>query len=247
MNDGLKSDREYRNKLEYHFLEHIGHEHVENLTVEIEAEREQWEKIQLPDSLNQWFTEFNKQQDINAKKIITRKRTLSFLKKAAVVLLFIVGFNYILIVNVDAYRFRILDSIFYFQNKFIKIETEQDESKIKTNIPKDWDEWYYLTYWPSGYTLISSRNETAWATLTFQNEEGYYITLQQAMRSSSQQLDSEDGDIVQFEINGEKALFTEKDGLKILSWIQEDRAIYLEADGVDTKEMIKIAENLEKN
>lgn len=248
MNEGLKFDKEYRNELENHFLKHIGHEHVENIWEEQEAHREAWETIEIPDSLNQWFADFQHQQEKKVKKESGRKGAYKILKKAAVVLLFIIGVNYILIVNVDAYRYSILNSFYFIQNKFTKINIKQDDTSIDANIPDHWNGWYYLTYRPSGYYLFFNSSDLRSATLLFRDEEGHHFSLQQTVMSySEQQLDSEEGEVQQYEVNGEKALYTEKDGLKILSWIQDDLAFYMEATGIDIREMIKIAKSIKKN
>jgi len=245
MSKSLNADHEYKATLEDNFLKHIGYEHVENLCDELESQKENWKDIDVSESLNRWFGDFLKQERKRRNKGNRRSSLLKFAKRAAIFLLFLIGINFLLITNVSAYRIHFLNTIISIQEKFTQIDYSSDETDYSVNIPENWSGLYYLTYLPQGYKLTDSSPEIFRATIVFTDDEGNHITLLQHSVQSSQQIDSEGGKAKKVLVNEEEAYLTEKDGLKIISWLQYDKTFYLEANNIDVNEMIKIAEGIE--
>jgi hypothetical protein len=244
MSKGIHADKEYIASLEENFLKHIGYEHIENICSEMEATEGDWKDMDVPGELDQWFLDYKKLEDKRRKKQQRRNPVLRFARKAAIILLFIVGFNYILIANVEAYRLRFLNSFIFIRDKFTQIDIQKDKVVDESNIPKDWSGLYYLSYLPTGYYLDSANSTLAFQMLYYKNSEGNLLTFQQYNAATTQQVDSEDGKVTNIVINEEEAILIEKEDKVIINWIQEEKAFYLEAGNLEIKEMIKTAENI---
>jgi hypothetical protein len=244
MSKGIHADKEYKTSLEENFLKHIGYEHIENICSEMEAMEGDWKDIDFPGELDQWFLDYKKSEDKRRKKQQRRNPVLRFARKAAIILLFIVGFNYILIANVEAYRLRFLNSFIFIRDKFTQIDIQKDKVVDESNIPKDWSGLYYLSYLPTGYYLDSANSTVSFQQIYYKNSEGNLLTFHQFNAAISQQVDSEDGKVTNIVINEEEAILIEKEDKVIINWIQEEKAFYLEAGNIEIKEMIKMAENI---
>lgn len=243
----LQSDRDYKANLEENFLKHIGYEHVENLCDELDADSEHWNDIKVPESLDQWFRGFHKKEEKKKKRGSQKTVVIKIMKRVAVVLVFLIGANYFLMANVSAYRLHILNTIISIQEKFTQFDYNEEETKANSssNIPKDWNGWYYPKYLPQGYDLYMSKINNNNVIISYKDPDGNHILFTQTASQSSHQLDTEDGRGDKLLINKEEAFLTEKNGLKLIIWKIDDNAFSLEANKIDVNEMIKIAENIE--
>ncbi|MDF2539216.1 MAG: hypothetical protein K0S76_2237 [Herbinix sp.] len=240
-------DREYKAQLEHSFLMHIGYEYVEVLCSGLDEVKEEWENVKVPESLDRWMNDFTAQERRMKKKRKYGFLANRFVRKAAVIILFLLVFNNILMASVDAYRLRLLESISYIQESFTQINFDLRSPGYKSSIPMNWDGWFYLTYIPKGYSLYDDNITEQSAMLDFKNAGDGRIILQQVSCASSQQLDTENSTITKIIVNEEEALLIEKDDFKIISWLQDDIALYLQGNNINVRELKKVAENIKRD
>lgn len=245
MNESLNVDKEYKIKLEDNFLKHIGYEYVENLCNELEEQKEEWKDIRVPESLDNWFQIFLKQEIKRKRKSNRNKAVIRYLKKAAIVILFIVAVNYFLITTVEAYRIQFFKVVVSIQEKFTQIDYETNNHGNVPGVPENWSGFYYLSSLPMGYKLSEYEVHDTIAYIKYLDDRGNWILLHQYLSQSSLQIDSENAVVTSIIVNGEEAILLEKEAnVKIISWVQDEKAFCLETNNTKLKEMIKIVENV---
>jgi len=245
MNESLNADKEYKAQLEENFLKHIGYEHVENLCTELDSQKEYWKDIEVPESLDQWFNDFHKQEENRRSKRSKNASVIRFMKRAAVVILFIIGINYFLITTVEAYRIQFFKAVVSIQESFTQIDYESNNPGSVPDLSDAWIGMYYFSYLPKGYTLTENDMNKYMAELKYMDEDGNLIVLQQYFENSSLIMNSEEGIVTNIIINNEKATLVEKgSNLKIVSWLQYDRAFYLLTYNTKLPEIVKMAESI---
>jgi hypothetical protein len=239
----LSVDMEYKNQLEDNFLRHIGYEYTNQLCEELDAAKEQWQDIQLPEGLDSWIRIFAKKE--NKRRSSRGSRAIRILKSAAIFLFLFIGINYFLIVNVEAYRTRVMKAIVDIQYSFMNIDYVLNDGDISYPQPDIWENLYYLSYLPKGYTMTESNHTNGnVAYIIYQNEDGNQIAFQQFFSQTNMQIDTENAKVTNVSVNGAEAILVEKEDFKIMTWLLEDRAIYLETHNLSNNEVIKMAKNM---
>lgn len=246
MNKNFQTENEYSAFLEDNFLRHIGHEHMNQLCNELDQKTEEWKAIEVPQSLNEWFESFHKQEQKRKRKQERRSNLLKIGKKAAILVVFLVGINYVLVSNVDAYRIQWLNTITNIQDKFTQIDFVTGDKEESTSLlPDDWVGNYYPAYLPDGFRLEDSLSNKGISRLQYRDSNENVIVFHQFSLQSSVQVDSEDGKVSQINIGSNVAVLIEKNNSNSISWTVDDFALSISATGVLVDELIKIAENVE--
>lgn len=245
MNRSMQGDMNYKAGLEDNFLKHIGYEYTELLCDELDKKKDEWESIEVPESLDQWFTDFLIQEKKRRKKENRRSNALKHAKRAAIFILLIVGVNYILVTNVDAYRLQWLNTIMRIQEKFTQIDIVDEKHGEGAIIPEDWEGKYYPTYVPEGYELADQFFNGNSSVLIYTDSTDQNIVFNQTNQKSAVRIDSESGKVSNIIINGElEAIVLEKGDVITISWIKEDIALQINSINIELKEMIRIAESM---
>lgn len=247
MNKRLHADTEYRNRLEENFLSHIGYEHVENLCNELDQDSEHWNDLKIPESLDAWFADFFKQEQKRKRRQKNRVIMMRAAKRAAVIVLLLVGVNYFLVANVEAYRIQFLNTIMNIQHSFTKIDYSKEQAKENNTVPRNWEGKYYPAYITGGYWLDMAEKHSNSAILQYVDNTGDRIILQEFSADSSLSIDSESGNVTRIIVGeDDQAVYIEKENTKFICWKLDDSVFQIEGTSIDLKELIKIAESLER-
>lgn len=109
---------------------------------------------------------------------------------------------------------------------------------------KDWPVVYYPQYLPRGFALAQVNSSPSSYTMVFFDGE-QEITIKQFRLSMGGdfRVDTEDTDMEEIRINGEKALYLEKNGEHRLV-CSNNLYVFIIKSPISKREMIKIAENL---
>lgn len=244
MNRSSKEDMEYKANLEENFLKHIGYEYTKLLCEELDGEMDKIDAVNVPESLDEWFANFHKQELKYRRKSVRKNKVLSILKRAAVVILVIIAINYILVASVEAYRIKFLNTIVKIKEKFTQIDVIYDKTDEK-NIPDEWEGRYYPSYIPEGYALTDKFVHEETSTLFYSNNYGDDIIIKQIKNDVSLRIDTESKEAVTVTVGMDKnALYLKKDISSSLIWRWEDTMFTLISDKLDLDILIKIAESV---
>lgn len=245
MSKSITTDRDYKLKLEENFLAHIGYEHVEALCYELDLVKDQWKDLNIPESMEQWFRDFQKREKKRIKRSNRSANQLKFAKRAAIFILFILIANQFLMAKVDAYRVHVLNAIIEVRQEFTKINYIFDDSDRATDLSEEWNGLYYPSYVPKKYKLLNSDFNGTVGFMEYENDENNVIIFQQFRTGASMQLDTENAKVTKILINDEEAILIEKGDLIMATWVQEDIAFHLQADNMKLSEFVKTAESIE--
>ena len=107
-------------------------------------------------------------------------------------------------------------------------------------------EFYYPSYLPEGYVLERAEmlNDTKY--MYFNNSEGQKIRFIQGNMSSQSQIDTQDGRLLEVDINGNDGLIATKEGISILSWSDDGTSFSIQGS-VEQSILLEIAEGIKKN
>lgn len=244
MSKSLSNDHEYKMKLEDNFLKHIGYEHVENLCNELDLEKDQWEELETPENLNLWFQNFQKQEERRKRKDNRNLHLLRFMKRAAIFILLLIGVNYFLMANVEAYRIKVLNTMLHIQEKFTQIDYLDEDTISSCDLPKEWSGLYYPAYIPDGYQLTESNFLELFAYLHYTNSKGDLILFEQSQWDASYQIDSEEGEVSSIQVNDIEAILVKKVSSYSISWKQDEKVFYLNAGNMKLDQLVHIAESV---
>jgi hypothetical protein len=244
MNKSVIADKEYKDKLEDNFLAHIGFEYADMICDDLDRNKDQWQEIEIPDSLDTWFNDFHKlyMQRMNRRTFMKRLMT-----KAAIFILFFVAINYFLITNVEAYRKQFIKTVVNIQQSFTQIDFIPNDNQNSASSPEGWDDLYYLSYIPKGFKMIENKISGPVAYINYANDKGDKIAFQQYYMHVTMQIDTEEAEVSDVYVNNILAKLVKKDDSKIMYWIQDDRVIYVQTRNVSLSETIKIANSIKLN
>lgn len=238
MDQNPKSDQ-YRVLQEEKFLSNLGYEYTELLCSQLDMQKEQWQNLQVPKSLDVWLHNFIKKQKRHQSSLTKR-----IMKWVAIFILIVIGANAILITSVEAYRIGFMKAIISMRDGFMNIDYQREKQEDTEHIPEGWDNLFYLSYVPEGYSIVDSVTSPVVAYIVYQNSEENAIIFQQFPRGANMQLNTEGSEVTDIIINGEKAILIEHPEVTMLTWVQDDIALYLETRQLPTDEIIKMAEGL---
>lgn len=235
-------EKEYQRQLEDNFFRHIGYEYTELLCEELDATQEHWQQIQVPERMDKLIHNLVVKENRNK---IRNSIAMRNLKRTAIIFLVFFGVNFFLITNVEAYRIQVMKAIVQFQSQFMSIDYVPKEEMSQDPQPDAWENLYYLSYLPKGYTMTESNHKSENVALIFyKNGEGDQIAFQQFFTQTNIQIDTENAKVTNLSVNGEDAILVEKEDFKVMTWLTDDRAIYLETHNLPYEEVLKIAESI---
>ena len=163
---------------------------------------------------------------------------LSYVYKAAMVVLAIFGATTVLVVSVDALRVPVLNFFLTQEERYTILSSAESNdltgseniNDIRGYIPKDY-KIVYETYYGQGYY-----------NLRYQNEAGNVISIRTGEGDVQLYADTEDASCEQIEMNGQSALFIQKNGLRIVLQKSDPQAIVdFFAEALDENEFFRIA------
>lgn len=236
-------NNEQQELLDRALFSYIGYHHVQNLAQDLDSNREEINKINLPKSLDKWFYKFNNSivsSKRNSKYSSTIKKGIS---KAAIIFLIIAISVAVLTVSVDAFRVRVFNLIIENTEKYLGIKIEE-EGQGKDNLFEDIKGYYIPGYIPEGFEMDTIENPGDIVIITYKNQNNNYLKFNQSSNESSFQLDSEDAVIEEVNINGIEGITIAKEDFIILYWNDKESSFYI-LSNIELEELIKMAKSLE--
>lgn len=163
---------------------------------------------------------------------------LSHVYKAAMVVLAIFGATTVLVVSVDALRVPVLNFFLTQEERYTILSSAESNdltgseniNDIRGYIPKDY-KIVYETYYGHGYY-----------NLRYQNEAGQIISIRTGEGDVQLYADTENATFKKIELNGQSALFIQKDGLRLIMQ-KKDAQFILDffAESMEESEFFRIA------
>ncbi|MDW7669263.1 MAG: DUF4367 domain-containing protein [Bacillota bacterium] len=118
-------------------------------------------------------------------------------------------------------------------------------NNFKSKLPDEWKEYYYPTFIPDNFELITAEEFGNSKYLTFENNLDQYIKIIQSSMNFESQIDTEGATIIEIDVNGNEGMLIEKDNRLILIWNNDERIFRIQ-NNLDRNTILKIANNLEK-
>lgn len=245
MKNKFQADKGYYAELEGNFLKHLGYEYSEYLCEELDCQRADVENIPVPEELQQWFYTFHKQE----KRRNRRNKFILGIRnnatKAAIIGLGFIGLNKVLTDNVDAYRVTVQNAVLHMQEKFTQIDIF-DKGYNDLGLPPNWVGYYYPSYVPDGYSIVSTSILNRTATIEYVDADGNRLSIHQVKQSFAHRTDAEHGNVKEYILDhGEKGYFFVQDNINCFTFALEEYRITLYGTTLGYKELIKISNSME--
>lgn len=239
--------KEQLKKLNDTFLFNVGYHHMNNICDETDRLLEEYKDLEVPDSLDQWFINYNKELKRKERNRKIRSKALKSSKTIATVLLVISIAGSVVTLSVEAFRVDFFNLVIETSQKFsLVFQEEIVEEQMAYEVPNDWIDYYYPTYLPDGYSLMDTRTLIDTRYMTFSNSDEQELRFIQGNLSSRSQIDTENGKVIEVDIRGSKGVLVVKDDISILNWSTNDMSFSIQGN-VKESVLLAIAESVEKN
>jgi len=111
MNKLSNEERARLKKVNETFLYDVGYEHMNNICDETDRLLEEYKELEVPDSLNQWFLDYNKVLERKEKNRNIRSKVLILSKRIAIVLIIVSIAGSVVTLSVEAFRVRFFNLV----------------------------------------------------------------------------------------------------------------------------------------
>jgi len=247
MKSQTKEEQEHILKLNETLLYDIGYEHVNNINDETDKLLEEYSDIEVPESLNIWFDEYQIIQNKKVKAANFRRSLLLFAKRAAIVLIAMTVLAATVTMSVEAYRTKFFNMIIDKTKEYSAVNLNEEITNEYVNeLPENWSTFYYPTVLPEDYQFESAleSNETKYIVFTNSMMEEIYFV--QGLITADFQLDSENVDVFNISVKDQEGLLIIKEDSNIISWHDNDRSFYIQGN-VEKSVLLDMAESILKN
>lgn len=222
---------------------YIGYNNVEKINDDISDNTEDIKLIEVPESLDKWFVEFNNDLKRKQTKNKYKKNFKNILSKVAIIFLILFISIATLTVTVDAFRVRLFNTIIKNTEKYLDIEVNEESQT--NNIEQNIDGFYELEYIPNGFELNYVEDLGDTKIVNYINNKNEEILFNQSPNGTNFQLDSEDAEIKEVDIMGSEGIIIKKEDRTTLFWNNEEYSFYL-LSTINEKELISMAKSLIK-
>lgn len=176
------------------------------------------------------------------RRIIARKIS----KRIAVILIVLSMITAFVSISVEAFRVKVFNLIIETSQKFSTIShQEKNQINIQEDLPSEWKNYYYPTFLPEGYFLVSTSELNNTKFMNFGNDLNIKIVFIQSDLSSQAQIDSEGGKVMEVEINGNIGRIIEKEEITILSWNNNETGFIIQGNA-DKSTLMEFTSSLKK-
>jgi len=246
MNKQSNEERARLKKLNETFLYDVGYEHMNNICDETDRLLAEYNELEVPDSLNQWFIDYNRKLIRKEKNQVIRRKVLKSSKKITAVLIVISIAGSIVTMSVEAFRVRFFNLVIVTSQKFSLVSQEEiGETQVVYEMPNEWGTYYYPEFLPEGYDFSSTRALNDTKIMIFSNGTNQDIVFSQGPLSGEPQIDSENGNVIEVDINGNNGVLAIKDDIKILNWSKNEMSFSIQGN-VEESVLLAIAESIIK-
>ncbi|MDR1134753.1 MAG: DUF4367 domain-containing protein [Clostridiales Family XIII bacterium] len=178
------------------------------------------------------------------KRSKRRQTQKSILKVAVIALVFLSLSLTVLVVSVDAFKYKAFDWLFSQEdgyNQFIPYELMEEESRMQ-----DWHGYYFPEYVPAGYRPAESyKTDGHIFNIRFVDENQNFIGFQQSpLASSGFLVDNEGSESGQSDIDGETGFWNLHDDTLTLLWMRGETGFLITSNALSVEEAEKIAKSL---
>lgn len=194
--------------------------------------------------------QLNKFKKICAKEFRKKKRTVKTRYRVAVVVaVALFAFN-ISVVSVPAMRQFITNFLIEITDTHSKIKISDSEAKGREKSLKNnkyrikFDKEYSVNYLPEGYYVSKEVKTPTSFTVNYEDEKGGKILFQQHLDYMVTNADSENANIENVDINGNRGILYSEKEYKIIIWKSKEYFLQLTSENVSVNELIKIAKNV---
>ena len=245
MKNSKENDNVRRDKMSEALLYSIGDEYADLVSDETDTLLDEYSEIEVPESLDLWFSETIERSKKIEKKEQKLKSISKIGKRAAIIVVVFGLVTTVTIFSVDAFRIKFLNMIIEVSEKFSAISFKGTNTvDITGNLPKSWDS-YYPTVLPDGYKFKRAVDSGETKIIIFENGDSKELRFSQSPITSDTQMDTENAVVSEIKINGMEGICSVKEGYCMLLWHDDDFVFWL--DGfVEKPLMIKIAESVRK-
>ncbi|UZQ85498.1 DUF4367 domain-containing protein [Thermoclostridium stercorarium] len=221
-----KSRKEERlNKLMTAFYDYIGECHIDNICAETENLKEEIDKIEIPETLDERVYRYinSVKGRKSRQRFIAQFRNTS--SRVAVILLALLFSLITLTLSVEAFRVHIYNLFFTDHKEFSNVKTM--EISDENNAISGWSDYYFPAYIPEGFYIKSAREIEGIRVIKFVNDDNEYIYFIQTPNGTEMSLDTESGEKREVKVNDKKALLTQKGDKNILIWNNEEFSFHM--------------------
>lgn len=219
----------------------IGEAHIENLNNDLDSsDCEGPSGIHDNQSLDVWFRTFQVQDQLDEKRRKRLSRLNKMGKTAAILMVLLVSSLTVLTVTVEAFRVRLYDMIIEDKGSFTHISVG-NEGQVQTRT-YPLDKTNEITYVPEGY-IEDEHVDMDEMSLTIFRKDDKILSISSASLGANYIVDTEDAQVQNVYINGNKGILSSKDETTILFWNQDNRTFTITST-VDQDEIIKIANGI---
>lgn len=194
--------------------------------------------------------QLSKFKKICAKEFRKKKRTVKTRYRVAVVVaVALFAFN-ISVVSVPAMRQFITNFLIEITDTHSKIKISDSEAKEREKSLKNnkyrikFDKEYSVNYLPEGYYVSKEVKTPTSFTVNYEDEKGGKILFQQHLDYMVTNADSENANIENVDINGNRGILYSEKEYKIIIWKSKEYFLQLTSENVSVNELIKIAKNV---
>ncbi len=222
---------------------YIGYNNVEKINDNISDNSQDIKQVEVPESLDEWFIQFNKTLENKDNKNKYKSKFKSIISKVAVIFLILFISIATLTVTVDAFRVKLFNTIIKNTEKYLDIEVKEESQT--NNIEKNISGFYELEYLPNGFELnyVDDLGDTK--IISYINKKNEEILFNQSPNGTNFQLDSEDAEVKEVDIMGNEGVILKKEGKNTLFWNNEEYSFYL-LSTINEKDLISMAKSLIK-
>lgn len=218
-------------------LKAIGEAHIINLIEDLDAQSEYINEIKISQSMEKWSNSLS--DEIKKKK---RKSKFSS-NKAAIFLLILLGAISVTSLSVEAQRLQLFEYFTEIKEEFMRIY-RSDEITSLSDPELDINHYYYPTVSPKGYSFHVYNKARDVITMTYSNGVDTFVFIQ-CETTGDYNLDTEDAEIIEIEIGGNRGYLITKKNKTILFW-HDYKNEFIIKGSISGDEAIRIAESLNR-
>lgn len=247
MNENKSAKDRAKEKMFDALLEYAAASHVERIIEENKISEEDLDFTPSPE-LDKKMKKLIARHERHEKIKNFKKATLSFLPKAAIFLLVIVGSLTLAIASVDALRVKAFNLIVDMQDQYTGFRMQENTSgqidPAHEQIPADWS-GYIPGYVAEGFEVLDAEQDAVSYIIYYINNNGQTIRFNQILNLHTDlRIDTENAKLEQIMIHDNEALLVEKQGLVSIVW-QDEYLFYIIGEA-DKAELVQMAKSLQR-
>ncbi|PKM50174.1 MAG: hypothetical protein CVV02_12460 [Firmicutes bacterium HGW-Firmicutes-7] len=225
----------------------IGEAHIENVIDELEAKRDEIDKVMVPESLDNWFQIYKKKKERDN----LRHKQMNMMKKlssrVAVFVLILIASMTVATLSVEAFRVQVLNFLLERKDSYTEVKVKEDVGS-QTVLNLEVDSYYYPTYLPKGYYYenYSVTGNSLESIVIHYTNGTEVITFDQVKNGADYQLDTEVATISEIAIGDGSGQLIRKENQTILFWYNNENSFFIKGN-LPANEFIRMAESLERN